>query len=155
MKDLEELSKFLNKLEENITQDFIEVQRKTAESICEDAQNLAPKDTGLYANSIYVTDTEVNGNKISTSIVTDATVISKSNKQEYNLGKLLEEGTKPHEIRPVDANVLHFTIDGEDIFTKLVHHPGFDPIPHFKPALWLNQDIYLENISKMLDKEFK
>lgn len=155
MKDLEELSKFLNKLEENITQDFIEVQRKTAESICEDAQNLAPKDTGLYANSIYVTDTEVNDNKISTSIVTDATVISKSNGQEYNLGKLLEEGTKPHEIRPVDANVLHFTIDGEDIFTKLVHHPGFDSIPHFKPALWLNQDIYLENISKMLDKEFK
>ena len=155
MKNLKDLEKVLDKISNSITVDFIEAQRKTAKSICQDAQNLAPKDTGLYADSIYVTDTEVNGNKISTSIVTEATVTAKINGNEYNLGKLLEEGTAPHLIRPVEANVLHFTIDGEDIFTTLVHHPGFEPIPHFGPALWLNQDVYLENLGKMLDKEFK
>lgn len=155
MNDLKDLSTYLGNIEENIESAIIKAQRETAESICQDAKNLAPKDTGRYAESIHVTDTQVLGNNVLTSIVTDATVTAKSNGNEYNLGKLLEEGTNPHEIRPVEANVLHFQIDGEDIFAKLVHHPGFAPLPHFVPALWLNQDVYQENIAKVLDKEFK
>lgn len=155
MKSLDDLTLYIGRIEKEIMPNLIKAQRETAESICQDAKDLAPKDTGRYAESIHVTDTEVLGNNILTSIVTDATVTAKSNGNEYNLGKLLEEGTEPHLIRPVEASVLHFTIDGEDVFTKLVHHPGFEPIPHFGPALWLNEDVYQENIAKVLDKEFK
>lgn len=155
MKPLKELIVYLEEIGKNIQKDLIEAQRETAELVCEDAQNLAPKNTGRYAESIHITDTEVHGNKFSTSVVTDATVIAKVNGNEYNLGKLLEEGTEAHLIRPIDAKVLHFQIDGEDIFTTLVHHPGFEPIPHFEPALWLNVDVYWDNIEKVLDKEFK
>lgn len=155
MKSLDSLTLYIGRIEKEIIPDLIKAQRETAESICQDAKDLAPKDTGRYAESIHVTDTQVLGNNILTSIVTDATVTAKSNGNEYNLGKLLEEGTDPHLIRPVDANVLHFQIDGEDIFAKLVHHPGFEPLPHFVPALWLNEDVYQENIAKVLDKEFK
>ena len=155
MKSIKELNIYLGKIEKNIQNDLIKAQRETAKTVCEDAQNLAPKDTGRYAESIHITDTKVQGNNISTSIVTDATVIAKVNGNEYNLGKLLEEGTEAHLIRPIDARVLHFQIDGEDIFTTLVHHPGFEPIPHFQPALWLNEETYWENIEKALDKEFK
>jgi len=36
----------------------------------------------------------------------------------------LESGTKPHIIRPVRGNVLRFEIDGQEIFTTEVRHPG-------------------------------
>ena len=155
MKDLEDISIYLNKIEKNIKEDLIKAQRETAESICKDAKDLAPIGTGMYAESIKVNDTKIEGNQISTSITTDVTVRSKVNGNEYNLGFLLETGTDPHLIRPIDAQALHFQIDGEDIFTKLVHHPGFTSIPHFIPALYNNEERYWNNIEKALDKEFK
>ena len=33
-------------------------------------------------------------------------------------------GTKPHEIRPKKASVLHFYIAGREVFATVVHHPG-------------------------------
>jgi len=35
-----------------------------------------------------------------------------------------EEGTVPHIIRPRRCKRLRFFIEGEEIFSKLVHHPG-------------------------------
>jgi HK97 gp10 family phage protein len=36
----------------------------------------------------------------------------------------VEYGTLPHEIRPVNASVLRFEVEGKIVFTRLVHHPG-------------------------------
>ena len=158
MRDLKELVYNLGKIEKDIDGAIIKAQRETAESICQDARMMAPWKTRQYERSIHVTDTQVIDKKISTSIVTDATVTAKSNGNEYNLGKLLEEGTKPHEIRPVQAEALQFQVGGEDgewVITKLVHHPGFEPYPHFGPALWLNENLFQQKISRLLDKEFK
>lgn len=41
-----------------------------------------------------------------------------------NLLEMLEYGTRPHEITPVKAKVLAFTVDGDQVFTKHVDHPG-------------------------------
>ncbi len=32
--------------------------------------------------------------------------------------------TPPHDIYPVNGKALHFAMGGEDIFAKVVHHPG-------------------------------
>lgn len=37
-------------------------------------------------------------------------------------------GTRPHDIFPRNASVLHFTTkDGSEVFTRQVHHPGTKP----------------------------
>jgi len=41
----------------------------------------------------------------------------------------VEKGTRPHMIFPVNASVLHFTVGGQDVFTRYVFHPGTKPNP--------------------------
>lgn len=37
---------------------------------------------------------------------------------------IIEGGSRPHVIRPRRARVLAFSVDGERVFTTVVHHPG-------------------------------
>ena len=154
MKEFDELIVYLERIGKDIESKLIKAQRDTAEMICMDAKDLAPG-TGEYADTIEVRPTEKKNKKISTKISTKYTVMAKKNGNTYNLGYLLENGTDPHIIEPVDAQALHFQIDGEDIFAKKVNHPGFKEYPHFIPALMNNEDAYLNKIAEVLDKEFK
>ena len=45
------------------------------------------------------------------------------------------KGTRPHEIRPVNASVLAFEIRGKMVFTPIVHHPGTKPNPFMQNAV--------------------
>lgn len=48
--------------------------------------------------------------------------------QRMTLLHYLEYGTRPHVIRPVDKEYLHFTTrEGDEVFTKRVDHPGTKP----------------------------
>ena len=147
MKDISKLSVTINKFTKNAIKNIEEAQRKTAQRIWEDVVNIAPMDTGNYVSSIQISPTLKDGNTIRTEIFTNATV-STLGGTTYNLGFLLENGTSPHLIEPVNANVLHFVINGEDIFAKRVHHPGTVAQPHFKPALDKNKITYVENIAR-------
>jgi len=50
--------------------------------------------------------------------------------------KFVVEGTRPHEIRPVSANVLVFKAkSGYLVFTKLVRPPGTKPNPFLQQAV--------------------
>jgi hypothetical protein len=49
-------------------------------------------------------------------------------------GKMLEDGTKPHDIRPVRAKALRFSVGGDIRFAKVVHHPGTKPMPFMRPS---------------------
>lgn len=42
----------------------------------------------------------------------------------HPLTKLVEDDTKPHQIRPINSKVLAFKVKSKLIFTKLVNHPG-------------------------------
>ena len=44
------------------------------------------------------------------------------------------KGTRPHEIRPVNASVLAFEIAGRMVFTPIVRHPGTKPNPFMQRA---------------------
>jgi hypothetical protein len=47
----------------------------------------------------------------------------------------VQMGTRPHEIRPVRADMLVFrTADRHLVFTPLVHHPGTKPNPYMQRA---------------------
>ncbi len=154
MKDISELVKDLKRVEKNLEKELIKAQENTAQQITYDAIRYAPG-TGGYASSIHATPTKSDGNKITTSIVTDVmTPVAKSSGKSYNLGFLLENGTKPHIIEPIDAKVLHFEINGEDIFAKIVHHPGFKSRPHFTPALNKNKRLYEIEIAKAIERAF-
>ena len=53
------------------------------------------------------------------------------------LYKMLEfTGAKPHKIRARRVKYLHWVDKqtGKDMFRKEVNHPGFNPIPHARPA---------------------
>lgn len=56
--------------------------------------------------------------------------ITRKGPLEYEIGPtapyaiFVERGTRPHIIRPKTAQVLHFFVDGEEVFTREVHHPG-------------------------------
>lgn len=47
----------------------------------------------------------------------------------------VEFGTDPHEITPDDSEVLHFSVDGQEVFTTHVDHPGTPAQPYLQPAL--------------------
>jgi HK97 gp10 family phage protein len=50
--------------------------------------------------------------------------------------KFVVEGTRPHKIYPVSANVLAFKAkSGDLVFTKLVRHPGTKPNPFLQRAV--------------------
>ena len=46
----------------------------------------------------------------------------------------VEKGTRPHEIRPVNASFLAFEVSGRMVFTPLVRHPGTKPNPFMQRA---------------------
>ena len=147
---VEKIDKFSDKLVDNI----IQAQQETAKIVCDDVKELAPKNTGEYAESIKVGETTVKRNKISTEIYTDMQVVSKRDGDKYNLGFLLETGTSPHLIVPVDAKVLHFQIDGKDIFTKMVYHPGMVAQPHFSTGLYMNRLVYKQKLNEAIRRSF-
>lgn len=153
MKSIDRLSVDILNFGNRAIDNIVKAQSDTAYVIQQDAKNLAPENTGAYKESIELGETQVNNGVITTSVYTDATVTTLSG-TSYNLGRLLEEGTRPHEIRATNAQALHFTIMGNDVFAKSVLHPGTIAQPHFLPALNMNRALYVENIRKAV-KEAK
>ena len=150
MKNIESLSIDLKEFSDKVINKLIDAQRRTAEQIQKDTYDGAPVDTGKYRESIKVSETKYDGNNIKTSIYTDA-VVTTSNGTSYNLGRLLEEGTMPHIIQPVNAPYLVFKgRDGKWVRTKWVSHPGMLSQPHFIPALNKNVALYKSNIDKAI-----
>lgn len=154
MKEIQNLVNKLINLEDKIEEKLIEAQRQTAIDVALDTRKLAPKNTGRYADSIKVSPTIKDGSIIETYIYSDMKVISTQGKQWY-LGQLLETGTSPHLIYPVNAKYLHFLIDGKDVYTKLVHHPGTIAQPHYLPAINSNKQRYINNIKKAFKEAIK
>lgn len=88
---------------------------KTGTAVQETAVLNAPRKTGVYQRSI-----EYDGDK---------TVIASAN---YSAD--IEYGTNAHEIKPVNAQALHFKQNGKDVFYKKVNHPGTQPNPIMRMA---------------------
>lgn len=49
--------------------------------------------------------------------------------------EMVHDGTRPHVIRPTRKQALKFTIGGQVVFAKVVHHPGTRARPFLDRAL--------------------
>lgn len=137
-----DLDKFSNRLINNLKQ----AQRNTAESIWENLVENSNMKTGVYIASIQIEDTKEEGGKISTFVGSDLQVTSKAG-DSYNLGLLLETGTRPHAI----PNAFGF---GENFGIDPNFHPGMKAYNNYRNALNQNINTYRENIKKAI-KESK
>jgi hypothetical protein len=96
----------------------------TARQIRDEAQRIVPVRTGELKRSIHTNPPRQTGHwRI------EARVTASAPHARY-----VHEGTRPHIIRARYAQALHFRIDGRDIFTKSVHHPGTKPNPFLATA---------------------
>lgn len=49
--------------------------------------------------------------------------------------EMVQNGTRPHTIRPRTKQVLKFNVGGQTVFAKVVHHPGTRARPFLDRAL--------------------
>lgn len=54
---------------------------------------------------------------------------------DVSYAQMVNDGTRPHIIRPRRAQALRFTIGGRVVYAKVVHHPGTRPNPFLDKAL--------------------
>lgn len=154
MKNIESLSVDISKYCDKVIDNLIKAQRDTAKQLHNDIINDSPSRTGAYKESIKLSDTVYENNRIATSIYTDAMVYDSAGRG-YNLGSIIEYGTKPHTIEPAKKNFLKWKDEnGKWRFAKIVFHPGTAENPVFQRNLQKNIALYKSNIAKAL-KEAK
>ena len=124
-----------------LNQAFIDAHLKKAQmELKRELRRRSPKDTTKYAESWKLGPRTPRKAKVET--------------RQGFLFKILEfTGSKPHIIRAKKANALHW-IDkqtGGHRFAKFVHHPGFRPIPHARPAVKTIQN----KLTTLMVKEIK
>ena len=153
MKSLDDLAKKLERMANDVDKRVMEAQEKTAQQIWEDVIENAPEATGNYISSIEIEGPIKEGNSIKSFVGSGLQVgPTKSKGKSYNLGYLLEHGTNPHHIYPVESEFLVFPVldknTGEEktIFTKHVWHPGTAEQPHYAIALQKNKKLFKDNI---------
>lgn len=88
------------------------------------AKVLAPVDTGRLRASIRVERRSTFGLRQRWTVGSDV---------EY--APMVNDGTKPHIIRPRTKKALKFRVGGKTVYAKVVHHPGTRARPFLDRAL--------------------
>jgi len=88
------------------------------------AKVLAPVDTGRLRASIRVERRSTFGLRQRWTVGSDV---------EY--APMVNDGTRPHIIRPRRAKALKFKVGGRTVYAKVVHHPGTRARPFLDRAL--------------------
>jgi bacteriophage HK97-gp10 putative tail-component len=88
------------------------------------AKVLAPVDTGRLRASIRVE---------SRRTFTFRSVFTVGSDVEY--AAMVNDGTRPHQIRPRNAKALRFRVGGRIVYAKVVNHPGTRARPFLDRAL--------------------
>lgn len=141
--DADEIAASLDELRSQVDSQVKQAFNNALEMIAATAKHLAPKGaTSLLSNSIQVG--EVTGSFWDWNL--EGTVEATA---PYALA--VEEGTRPHEIRPKYRRALRIPIEGGYLFRKAVQHPGTAPQPFMQPALEQNQVDAMEEIGAAIE----
>lgn len=100
------------------------VLRQRAPQVLSRAKILAPVDTGRLRSSGRIQYSSFFGFR------PKATIIFAVDYAEF-----VNNGTRPHIIRPKNAKVLRFTVGGQVVYAKVVHHPGTKAKPFLDRAV--------------------
>jgi len=103
------------------------------------ARELAPYKTGTLRRSIY---TEVTEGGLRGMVAQDTNIAP--------YGPMLEFGTAPHDIYPVNKKALYWA--GASSPFRHVFHPGISPRPFMMPALQESTDKIIAYFKVALDK---
>ena len=151
MKLISQLSVDLERASKKVIGNLIQAQQDTAQDIWNEVVSTAPMKTGEFITSIKIEPTTFKNNEIKTFIGSDLTVTSLEGKS-YNLGQLLETGTRPHKIVAINSRVL---TDGENFFGKEVNHPGTRAYNFYRNALNNNKTNYKNRIKQAVKEGMK
>jgi len=160
MRDISEMATVLtNKLDKKLEK-LKQAQRDTAKVIWEDTVNEAPMEEANYISSIQLSDTEVKGDVIKTSVYSDLLVGGDIPKwQNVPVAAFLEWGTGP--LGETTNDYQHgypYTTDEPWNFIAQMQYEqtgtwGMMARPHFYPALQKNIALYKDNLRKALKEE--
>lgn len=98
--------------------------REAARQVVNRAKVLAPVDTGRLRASIRADPPRIFSLRGSVTVGSDV---------EY--AAMVNDGTRPHVIRPRNARVLRFRVGGQVVFARVVNHPGTRARPFLDRAL--------------------
>ena len=98
--------------------------REASRQVVNRAKVLAPVRTGRLRSSIRAEPPRIFSLRGSVTVGSDL---------EY--AAMVNDGTRPHLIRPRTKQVLRFEVGGRVVFAKLVHHPGTRANPFLDRAL--------------------
>lgn len=98
--------------------------REAARQVVNRARVLCPVDTGRLRASIRAEQPRFFSLRGSVTVGSDV---------EY--AGFVNDGTKPHRIRPRNAKVLRFNVGGRTVFARVVNHPGTKAKPFLDRAL--------------------
>ncbi|MBA2686853.1 MAG: HK97 gp10 family phage protein [Gemmatimonadaceae bacterium] len=65
--------------------------------------------------------------------------------------KFIEEGTRPHEIRPKNAQALRFVVGGRVVFAGKVRHPGTQADPFMGQAYTKGYAVLVRELEQMTE----
>lgn len=98
--------------------------RLRAPQVLNRAKILAPVDTGRLRASGKISYSGLFSFRPKATIVFDV-----------DYAQMVNDGTRPHVIRPKNASVLRFVVGGRVVYAKVVHHPGTRANPFLDRAL--------------------
>lgn len=98
--------------------------REAGRQVVNRAKVLAPVDTGRLRASIRADPPRIFSLRGSLTVGSDV---------EY--AAMVNDGTRPHTIRPRRAQALRFTVGGRVVYARVVQHPGTRARPFLDRAL--------------------
>ena len=98
--------------------------REASRQVVNRAKVLVPVRTGRLRSSIRAEPPRIFSLRGSVTVGSDL---------EY--AAMVNDGTRPHVIRPRNAKVLRFTVGGQVVFARVVNHPGTKARPFLDRAL--------------------
>lgn len=138
--DLDDLARKLEELEAALEKHLTSAMETAVLLIEGTAKRLAPVDTGRLRASIESEVRQVASHVVEGHVGTNV---------EY--AEDVEFGTDAHTITASDADALHWTEGGEDMFAQSVDHPGTPAQPFLGPAVEIHIDRIEELLSEAVD----
>ena len=140
-RELDNLLKKISFTKDDVQDLGDEILKTLAERLHELIVLNSPKASGDYSKGWKVNDVE--GNEVTVT-----------NPDEKKFTILEFTGRPSGRINAPPGKMLHFVINGEDIFVTFIDHPGFQPEPHVRPALEQLEREAKDIMLKMIKKKF-